>query len=418
MRRNLISTGSIRPRMHSSFITLLSFFVAIGCGLAPSISEAHPFDVAVVKISLTKQAVEGSVSFAAGSSADSTNDSSADNSALIQTDLSSVAIQELALGLIGELSFGEREAVKCLARVRSDLSPAQILEDLAQAKSISFDLDCQGRWLVASDLERVTIRRNPRLISQQAISQRSPDATTIFIFERGLERFATTLKRDDTIRVVNLTTDGIFKQTISLGIEHIGASLNQWGLAADKSELASQNDSWAAWAIPEGIDHILFILTLVLVAPAPLNLFKAVTGFTLGHSVTLALATIFKAVLAPEIVEPAIAASIACMAFEAARRVPLRRAWIPATVFGALHGCGFARALIERGLEGSSLLVGLLGFNIGVELGQLVFVVIFSFILFLSARIFGSLKLVTVAFAYCVLVIASYWFVERIGLVP
>lgn len=138
--------------------------------------------------------------------------------------------------------------------------------------------------------------------------------------------------------------------------------------------------------ILEGLDHLLFVLGLALVARRVKALFWAVTGFTLAHSVTLAV-TAWGWVSPPsEATELVIAASILLLAVEAARSAHLeveqwgeapevgltaRRPWAVALLFGLVHGFGFAGALAELGLPQRHALWALLGFNLGVELGQL-----------------------------------------------
>ena len=124
--------------------------------------------------------------------------------------------------------------------------------------------------------------------------------------------------------------------------------------------------------MPLGLDHILFVLGLFLLQRAWRPLLWQVTAFTLAHTFTLGLATLGAVQVQPRIVEPLIAASIAFVAVENIFR-PRYTVWRLAVVFGfgLVHGLGFASALRELHLPTSSLVVGLLGFNVGVEGGQL-----------------------------------------------
>lgn len=124
--------------------------------------------------------------------------------------------------------------------------------------------------------------------------------------------------------------------------------------------------------LPLGLDHILFVLGLFLLARAWRPLLWQVTTFTLAHTITLALATFGWVQVSPRIVEPVIAFSLVFVAMENILR-PRYSAWrlIVVFVFGLVHGLGFAGALRELELPLKSLLVGLLGFNVGVEAGQL-----------------------------------------------
>ncbi|MGH7439100.1 MAG: HupE/UreJ family protein [Polyangiaceae bacterium] len=128
--------------------------------------------------------------------------------------------------------------------------------------------------------------------------------------------------------------------------------------------------------ILSGWDHLLFLLALVLGASTLRALVATVSAFTVAHSVTLALAAL--GVVAPSArwVEPAIAASIVCVAAENLLRSNPGARWPVAFAFGLVHGFGFAGALQELALQRYRLLPTLLGFNAGVEVGQLVILAI------------------------------------------
>ena len=129
-----------------------------------------------------------------------------------------------------------------------------------------------------------------------------------------------------------------------------------------------------------GIDHLLFVLALLLLTTGTWRLLKTVTAFTVAHSITLALATLGLAHVPSKPVEAVIALSIVFVAAEIlhARRgrigLAARMPWIVAFTFGLLHGFGFAGALSEVGLPAGQIPVALLFFNLGVEAGQLLFI--------------------------------------------
>lgn len=131
-----------------------------------------------------------------------------------------------------------------------------------------------------------------------------------------------------------------------------------------------------------GMDHLLFVLGLLLIVSDRWMLLKTVTAFTVAHSVTLALAT-FGLASAPVLpLNAAIALSILFLGPEVVRAwrggtsSTIRRPWIVAFLFGLVHGFGFAGALTGAGLPPGDLPVALLGFNLGVEIGQVAFVVL------------------------------------------
>lgn len=124
--------------------------------------------------------------------------------------------------------------------------------------------------------------------------------------------------------------------------------------------------------LPKGLDHILFVLGLFFLSPSWRPLLAQVTAFTLAHSITLALGLYGVVEIAPSIVEPLIALSIVYVAVENLLTTKLTP-WRPLVVFafGLLHGLGFAGILQELGMPAGQYVTALVGFNVGVELGQL-----------------------------------------------
>ncbi|HJL18220.1 MAG TPA: HupE/UreJ family protein [Sandaracinaceae bacterium LLY-WYZ-13_1] len=187
--------------------------------------------------------------------------------------------------------------------------------------------------------------------------------------------------------------------------------------------------------IAEGLDHLLFVLALILVVFDPRapsarrgrRLLLTVTGFTLGHSVTLSLAALGVAVLPSAPVEACIALSIVVLAAELARprrdQAPpaggtFRRPWALAATFGLLHGLGFAGALRELGLPPGRAVAALVGFNAGVELGQLAFVGLALPALWglhRATRVLASTAARARAAAYAIGAVATVWTVQRVG---
>ena len=166
-----------------------------------------------------------------------------------------------------------------------------------------------------------------------------------------------------------------------------------------------------------GPDHILFIVGLLLLGGSVLRLLGIVSAFTLGHSITLSLATLNIVAPPARIVEPAIALSIVyvgadnLLSTRGARDV---RAWI-ALFFGLVHGFGFASVLREIGLPTRALGISLFSFNLGVEIGQAILVVVVASLLALlrSRSPMRARQVVTVA-SVVVTLAGAYWFVERI----
>jgi len=132
--------------------------------------------------------------------------------------------------------------------------------------------------------------------------------------------------------------------------------------------------------IASGFDHLLFVFGLMLLADGARRLVATVTAFTVGHSITLSLAALGVVRFPSALIEVVIAATILLLALELARpddrpdTALRRRPWLVACGFGLLHGFGFAGALAEIGLPEGEIPMALFSFNVGIELGQLVFV--------------------------------------------
>jgi len=163
-----------------------------------------------------------------------------------------------------------------------------------------------------------------------------------------------------------------------------------------------------------GIDHLLFLLALLALTTSFWQTVKIVTAFTVAHSITLSLAALGVVDVPPSIVEPLIAASIVGVALEnlvAPARTGQR--WLMAGTFGLIHGLGFASMLAGLGLPRDVLVRALVGFNIGVELGQLAFVaVIMPLLVWASAP--GRLPRLPQILSAIVAVVGAVWLVERL----
>ena len=166
-----------------------------------------------------------------------------------------------------------------------------------------------------------------------------------------------------------------------------------------------------------GPDHLLFLFGLLLMGGGWRKLLGIVTAFTVGHSITLALAALGHVTPPAAIVEPLIALSIVIVGVDALlqRRQQGRdlRVWM-AALFGLIHGFGFANVLAEFGLPQEALGWSLFSFNVGVELGQVAVVLVAAFLLGIVGRISPGLRQgITVAGAVAIIGAGLYWFAER-----
>jgi len=215
-------------------------------------------------------------------------------------------------------------------------------------------------------------------------------------------------------------------------LERLDGSSQVKRLAIEQPEFVvepPQGTGAVAWAylvlgvehILGGIDHLLFVLALLLVVRGGMRIAATVTAFTVAHSFTLAAATLGWVHVPGPPVEAIIALSIVFVASEVIHGrqgrpgLTARAPWIVAFSFGLLHGFGFASALAEVGLPQTAIPLALLMFNVGVELGQLLFVAIVLGLVTVSARYLRrEMDWLPAAAAYGIGAVAAFWTIERV----
>lgn len=186
------------------------------------------------------------------------------------------------------------------------------------------------------------------------------------------------------------------------------------------------------WHIWIGIDHILFLLALILPAvvrrkndtifgwepvmkfkTAFIYIIKVVSFFTIAHTITLTLASLKIVNLPSQLVESIIAFSIGLAAFHNIRPIFKMKDWVIAFIFGLFHGFGFATVLSDLGLSNEFLTLSLLGFNIGVEIGQLIIIAIIFPLLYIIRKHKSYPKFLVYTSVFLILV-SLFWFTERV----
>jgi hypothetical protein len=188
------------------------------------------------------------------------------------------------------------------------------------------------------------------------------------------------------------------------------------------------------WHILKGYDHILFLLTLLFPAvvrlgrsgwepreslrDAGLDVLQVVTAFTLAHSLTLSLAVLGVVHLPARWVECAIAATVLLGALNNLRPLIVSRRWLVAFAFGLVHGFGFASVLADLGLHGANLALSLVGFNFGVELGQMLIVLVVLPLAFLLRHTLLYRRAFMPAGSVAIGLLAGYWLVARLSGAP
>jgi hypothetical protein len=171
-----------------------------------------------------------------------------------------------------------------------------------------------------------------------------------------------------------------------------------------------------------GFDHLLFVLSLLLITGAGWRLVATVSAFTVSHGITLTAATLGFVRVPQRPVEAVIALSIVFVAAEIVRRdrgrdgVAARAPWVVAFTFGLLHGLGFAGGLSEAGLPAGHIPTALLFFSAGVETGHLLFVGSVASLIALCRRVDWPLpRWVALAPAYAIGSVAMFWVMQRVA---
>lgn len=173
--------------------------------------------------------------------------------------------------------------------------------------------------------------------------------------------------------------------------------------------------------ILEGFDHLLFVLALLLLVGNIRILIWTITAFTLAHTITLMLASLDMIYFSSRAVEATIALSIVFVAAEVIytmrgrEHISKKYPWVIAFGFGLIHGLGFAGALKEIGLPQNEIVPSLIFFNVGVEIGQLIFVFAVLLLAWIVKKIVtqGVFRKAEMMTAYAIGSIASFWLIER-----
>jgi len=207
-------------------------------------------------------------------------------------------------------------------------------------------------------------------------------------------------------------------------VERLAAGAPQFEVraSAGTAEIAWSYTVLGVEHILSGIDHLLFVFALLLVVSGGKRIVVTVTAFTVAHSITLVAATLGWVTVPGPPVEAIIALSIVFVAAEVLQGLKgrpgltARAPWIVAFSFGLLHGFGFAGALAETGLPQTAIPVALLMFNVGVEIGQLLFVVVVLVLAAVYRKVLANRPAWAIpAAAYGVGSIAAFWTIERVA---
>ncbi|HEY0489439.1 MAG TPA: HupE/UreJ family protein [Telluria sp.] len=319
------------------------------------------------------------------------------------------------------------------------------LRDLEFAVGVDGNGDGQLTWdeirarhndIAAYALARLTITGCPISAGEQLVDHHTDGAYTVLKFtascdvaprrlQIGYRLFADTDPHHKGL--LKLSAGGAIRTAI-FGID----KPDQVVTLEETSRLGELADyvGHGVWHIWIGFDHILFLLSLLLPAvlvwrgaawqkapdfrSAAVDVFKIISAFTVAHSVTLSLAALQVVSLPSRWVESAIAASVVIAALNNITPLVHGRRWIAAFVFGLIHGFGFASVLADLGLPEGSLALALVGFNVGVELGQLAIVAAFLPLAYAVRGSWFYRRLVLVGGSAVIALLAAVWLAERL----
>ena len=230
----------------------------------------------------------------------------------------------------------------------------------------------------------------------------------------------------DELKVADITVDGTGHTTV---LSPTSGTVQFGAVEVSKLQQFQRYVVEGVWHIWIGFDHILFLLSLLL--PAVLihtdkgwrgavrfgqawrEVLWVVTSFTLAHSITLSMAALGLISLPSRLVESAIALSVVLAAANNVWPMVAHRRWVVAFCFGLIHGFGFASVLADLGLPSDALVLSLLGFNVGVEVGQLAIVAAFLPVAYVLRHTAFYRKGVFVGGSLLTMLVAGVWLTER-----
>ncbi len=370
-------------RVHTYAVWLTGFLLLAFGG---NIGQAHKLSDGYLTLSVTNSRVTGRVDIslhdleqAVGMDANSDGEITWGEMTARQTELTSYVRSRLTLEAdgkpapmhLGELQVTQRtDGGYAVLPLETDSMPA--ITSLKVRYGLMFEVDPLHLGLLKLD---------------------TPDGTLSGIFSAR--------QPEQTFTLNALHSPANFRQFLAKGVEHI-------------------------WT---GYDHLLFLIALLLPAvlvhdgkrwkantafrPALFNVIKVVTAFTVAHSLTLSLAVLNIVSVPSRWVESTIAASVVLAAANNLKPFIRDRSWIVAFVFGVVHGFGFAGALSEMELPKSSLALALVGFNLGVEAGQLAVVAVFMPVAFFLRTSWVYRRVALQLGSAAISLIAALWCVER-----
>lgn len=347
-------------------------FLLVACCLWATQARAHEIGLSVVELRLEQERILAQLTFA-------------------QSEVEGLAQPLRTGGQISAAATSTKAGMEELARMALKItSDDRLLEavDVSVQEEPNNTIQFRVSYSALAGSQLRVLSALPDKLTpghRQFLVVRSRDGQTLA--ERILDGTNNTFEADLTRLGKSETKPGSFRQFLVLGVEHILT----------------------------GYDHVVFLLALLLAGGAFWNTAKIVTSFTLAHSITLALAALDVVRIPSSVVEPMIAVSIVYVGVENLLRDDLRWRWLLTFAFGLVHGFGFASVLRELGVgaAGVGVVVPLVSFNLGVELGQIgIMLLVLPLIWKLRSQPFFVVRCVP-ACSLLVALVGGYWLLQR-----
>lgn len=296
--------------------------------------------------------------------------------------------------------------------------------------------------IAAYALSRLTLNANgqvcPSKVTEQLIDDHTDGAYAVLRFESQCKESIADLNVQYSLLFdIDPQHKGLLKletldQQVTTAVfgKDLPAQSFQLANASKLHQLMAYVDS-GIWHIWKGFDHLLFLISLLLPSvlivqgesvtgvakfkTSLMEVLKIVSAFTFAHSITLSLATLEIIALPSRLVESVIALSIIVSALNNIFPIVRTRLWLVAFGFGLIHGFGFAGVLGDLGLPKSALALALVGFNVGVEIGQACIVIVFLPLAYALRKTFLYRRLVFVGGSSAIILLATIWLIERAG---
>jgi hydrogenase/urease accessory protein HupE len=335
--------------------------------------------------------------------------------------LSSLTIRPRSSGLEATLTLAAKDAAQ-IAELDENHDGTVTQVEFAQAR----------RQLDTAVAKQVLIAADGKVAKDKSIRSRLDENNNVEVhLDFGATGFSSleiqsnliaslALGHRQYLQVQNSTGETVFERLLSAGADRVTVQMPRTNASIASFEIVRSFANFLSVGVKHiltGYDHLLFLLGLLVVARGFVSALTIITSFTIAHSITLAVATLHLVQIPSRIVEPLIAASIVFVGAENLLRgdIPNARRMVPFG-FGLIHGFGFASALQEAGIGSGAgrIVLPLVSFNLGVELGQIMVAAVALPIIWKLRENPMFVAWWAPACSAAVALLGSFWFVERV----